>query len=144
MTEEIMLAWAAGFIDGEGCVSILTDRKNYACLIDVGQVNKHPLTILAGLFGGTVRHCPSKYGGHWAWRVYGPKASIAAQRLLPYLIGKKRQAEILIEFQDTKLTSGAYVSPAVYEHRETLYKEIKSLHPRRTSNPERLNERASA
>ena len=104
---ETSLAWAAGFIDGEGCIAApvrLRDRnrRDYGLALYVGQVDPAPLHVLAGLFGGNVTPRKTAAGRRliYMWRINGSKAEAALRRLLPHLIVKRRQAEIALELRD--------------------------------------------
>ncbi len=142
MNRQEKIIWAAGFLDGEGCISIIRDRNNFQCLVDAAQVNKPPLEVLRELFGGLLRFAESPRGGHWQWRVYARRASDACKELLPYLVNKQEQARMLITFQETKGDNGAFVSPETYAFRAQLYLAVKKLNPRRPLNAERLSEEA--
>ena len=142
MNNEIELSWAGGFIDGEGCITILTDRKSHAAAINVGQVSRIPLDKLQRLFGGSVGFVHDKRGGHYQWRVYGPSASKTAELLLPYLCLKNEQAELLIAFQKTKGIQGQIVSAETKLLRQVLYLRVKELNKNRILDVERLNEEA--
>lgn len=50
------LAWAAGFLDGEGSFTAYTDEKRSKCQLSITapQVNRQPLDRLASIIGGSV------------------------------------------------------------------------------------------
>lgn len=57
---QLDLAWCAGFIDGEGCFSVLMNRnttgnKPARVGLSVQQVAREPLDRLQGVLGGKVR-----------------------------------------------------------------------------------------
>ena len=139
------LAWAAGFIDGEGCITILVDRGRHTAAITVGQVNRRPLDRLQEILGGSVGPCKDDKGGHFQWRVYAEKAAVAAEKLLPYLKNKDQQALYLLRFQGTKGTIDKHpkVTPEIADYQSYLYSQVKYLNRRRTRlDAERLNEDA--
>lgn len=102
-------AWAAGFLDGDGCFSLAGYGKNQerygstsrAVTISAGNNNLAPLEELQALYGGELIQSRSTAIGseHWRWCLNG-----AAQvretiiHLLPYLIDKKEAAEIVFAF----------------------------------------------
>lgn len=95
--------WAAGFFDGEGCVSIVRQVK-YGKLyhwldISVYQNHSASLELLRELFGGSVR--PEQNA--WKWRACGPTAGNALHEMTPYLRVKRAQAEVAVLFQARKL-----------------------------------------
>lgn len=96
------IAWAAGFIDGEGNFSITWSGTNLYCLVQAANTDRRPLEKLVALFGGKIyvhskgndRHAVS-----YKWRTVAAGASAAAEKVLPYLMVKSEQAKIVIEFQ---------------------------------------------
>lgn len=92
------LAYIAGFIDGEGCV---TASGNYLSLsLGASNTIKAPLLFIQEILGGSVRGYQSrektKLGSlikrQYAWHVGGESAVEALLALLPYLIVKKQEA----------------------------------------------------
>lgn len=142
MDRSYELAWAAGFLDGEGCFTVLPSNGNYQCLVDAAQMNPEPLMKLKKLFGGNLRFANSVYGGNWYWRVYASNASEVAKAVLPYLVYKNRQAEIIIEFQETKGIQGKITSAETFALREALCQESKALKKRHPASAERTSEEA--
>lgn len=93
MTTDMVLAWAAGFFDGEGCVRIrryAQDGKNGTVFVSVGQKDPRPLERFADLFGLTVR---GPYGPRQMHMVQatGRKAIWVMQQLYPLLCGPKQE-----------------------------------------------------
>lgn len=99
-------SYLAGFFDGEGHITAAsTPTKKYP-YISVGATNtiREPIDLLQRLFGGTVacrdRKIPKKRGGtckptfHWAAR--GVDAHWALSRMLPWLLVKRRRAQLAI------------------------------------------------
>lgn len=89
------LAWAAGFIEGEGSFSSV--RKGSAC-VTAAQVQKEPIERLHALFGGRVTQRVTK--GHstkpiWVWALPA-RRSIEVMMTLYVLMSPRRQEQILI------------------------------------------------
>ena len=120
MSKSHRLAWAAGFMDGDGFITI--QRRNqkvketvYTSLyLRVGacQAQQAPLQELQSLFGGTIRvknSGPNREGYNrkeqWVWTLSCNQAKDALVQLVPYLIHKKSVALIGIEFQETMGTT---------------------------------------
>ena len=103
---DINLAWAAGFLDGEGCFAIgrYNDRKRcrvrYTAIIQVGQKRRLPLDLLETMFGGSIRPQRTPTGGSWLWKVCGTTAYSVCVALIPHLVLKQDEAELLKAFQD--------------------------------------------
>lgn len=98
-------AWAAGFFDGEGHIGITknTSARTFNLTLSVTQKRREPLDKIIGLFGG------SCYLAHhngqpkfWRWHLSGRKAATVLVFLLPYLIVKRQQALLAVEFQRLK------------------------------------------
>lgn len=146
--KEVQYAWAAGFIDGDGFISIERSRESLTAKIEATQAIEDPLLILRDLFGGTLTVKTNKYGKYLCWRVRGDNAEMALKAMLPYLVNKRRQAEIVIEFKNTikskRSGNGVYyerVTKEVKDQRLELYNEVKALNARKF-HAERLSERA--
>ena len=131
------LAWAAGFIDGEGCIQAPVrlrerNRRGYGLSLYVGQVDPRPLHRLADTFGGLV-YPKSRQSGErrqmFMWRVTGLTAADALSALLPYLLVKREQAELALQLRE-RITSyvqvGRKVDDAETEARLSLVAAIKA------------------
>lgn len=96
------IAWAAGFIDGEGTLAVYrtTCQGRSYTLPRVSAVQKarHVLDRLASILGCgkiTSRQGPS---GCFSWQANGKDAGKALGMLRPYLYAKRRQAAVLAAF----------------------------------------------
>ena len=67
------LAWAAGFLDGEGNYYF-----RHGPGVQASQCDLRPLERLQRILGGTINGPHGPYGGRkspfWNWQVYGPRA----------------------------------------------------------------------
>jgi hypothetical protein len=91
------LAYAAGFIDGEGCFRI---ESNGAVAIRVVNTHRPTLEFLQGLLGGSVAARKQRINKpQYLWAVYGDNALSATELLLPYLREKRPQAELLVTYR---------------------------------------------
>ncbi len=106
-------AYAAGIIDGEGCIilkcnrSASTHRPSYQIALAVSSTNEWLCQYLKMLFGaGTVRlkeYPKSKRQSPcWEFRIFSRKAYTALKLVLPYLNLKRPEAELAISFQESK------------------------------------------
>lgn len=96
------LAWAAGFLEGEGSFS-RTGRADGTGpsgeRVTASQNNREPLDRLAALFGGQPRFVPnrknplSKQPGIWRWEITGPRARGVAMTIYS-LLSLQRRAQI--------------------------------------------------
>src|SRR3990172_5062751 len=104
--EPIQLAWAGGFIDGEGYVGVTRNfnkvhrRIYYRIMLDAAQIHLEPVARLQKMFGGRINFRENDHKGIWQWRVFGESARTALRLLLPYLVVKRRQAELVMDFSE--------------------------------------------
>ena|ERR1039458_7190436 len=128
---ELDLAWAAGFLDGEGGFFIYKIRKRdkYDCVrghLKVNQaVHRDPIDRLHDLFGGSVterrtRTVTGKRVYEWQMsRSADLQASLPL--VLPYMIVKRDQAELLLKLSTYYKNGGRGGSP-YREEREDIYR----------------------
>lgn len=101
------LAWTAGIIDGEGSLAIgYTNHskcKHWFCSVSVRNTNKSMIDKLFELFGGKVFKGKYKYKDEyrivWTWYINPRQTREFLLLVYPYLITKKRQAEIILEMR---------------------------------------------
>ena len=141
MSKSHRLAWAAGFMDGDGFITI--QRRNqkvkeavYTSLyLRVGacQAQQAPLIELQSLFGGTIRvknSGPNKEGYNrkeqWVWTLSCSQAKDALIQLLPFLIHKRSVALLAITFQDTMGTTKE-TTVEIKTFREEIKEEIMKI-----------------
>ena len=127
----------AGFVDGEGCVSIGTNKSAYSgkrvhyLRLSVHQLDKRPLDLLRERFGGSVNlnrtHKPRPL---WQWAVADNKALHALEALRDSLVVKREQAQLGIEFQRGKLARNNSRLPLLeveVAERESYYLAMRDL-----------------
>lgn len=101
------VAWAAGFIDGEGCFWMNRQihkgrtRLTHFVGISVHQTKREPLDKLQRLFGGgiykMITYKVNQVDGY-QWRTHGSGARDVARAVRPYLLVKGPQADLIAEF----------------------------------------------
>jgi hypothetical protein len=108
----LQVAWAAGFLDGEGCFHAgKSDAKcrpspTYMCHLVAYQSLTAPLERLRELFGGSVvaerpRTGLAKKQGY-IWRLTDAvEVRTVLIELIPHLVAKRDQAELLLAFART-------------------------------------------
>ena len=142
LLSEVDKSYIAGFINGEGCISITkrTD-KEYLCghsfISNLRVVNTN-LSILEWLKNKTgvgvilksniiLPRCKDRY----EWKVATLQAVNVCRTILPFLKIKNRQVEILIEFQklkdENKQNGTRGVPPERWQKQEILRNEIHLL-----------------
>jgi hypothetical protein len=134
MIEDLLdLAYIAGIIDGEGCITIKRSKRKYRnnkigyepC-IGIKMTDLAPLELIQKYFGGNLnpvkvgeRNKPT-YNLSLTWHM----AENLAKNILPYLRVKQIQAKIIIEFftNIVRLNNGNEI-----DRRENLYQRITKL-----------------
>lgn len=99
------LAYCAGVIDSDGCISIKRRRtKNgwtYTGVIQVRQAEKQAVTLCHQIFGGNLRLDPpakeTRRPMH-CWQITHRGTVRAIHAILPYLKIKRPQAELILQF----------------------------------------------
>jgi hypothetical protein len=90
MTRTLQVAWAAGFLDGEGCFA-LSKANGKGChettknaVLAVSQTRTAPLDRLAELFGGTVRPARMTAAGNlnYQWAITGSQLVPVLEELI--------------------------------------------------------------
>lgn len=146
------IAWAAGFIDGEGTMTIKRyfryKQVHYVAYISCAQVNKPhnmvALEKLRSLFkGGKIYTYSSKNKDDRievaSWNITSKNAKECAEVLLPYLIIKGRQAELLIEF--CNLTKKQFrLTEEDHKIRGEFFDKMRKLNVKGKLRLQRLNE----
>lgn len=98
-----LVAWAAGFFDGEGCVYGYESRAGahgrFQFGIRVAQTTPEPIEELQRTWGGTVRVATPRNTRHqtqWWWSIQGRDAAAFLEDVLPHLRVKFRAAQAAI------------------------------------------------
>ena len=79
-------AWAAGFIDGEGTITLIRSNGRLDLFLIVGNTAKESLDRLSSLFGGSVfnRKRSVKRKDIYYWKVSASRALNAIDKVEPY------------------------------------------------------------
>lgn len=115
MNDQLFLAWAAGFFDGEGCV-LVSERKSSASYASsfqlytsVTQQDPAALYALKERFGGNVTPDKTAVKGYdrkrgsflcWRWKATSAEAFSFLQAIEPYAIVKKEQIQVALQWPD--------------------------------------------
>ncbi len=119
--------WAAGFFDGEGCITIGQSKHltpQHDLRIQVTQKATLPLKILAEEHGGKLykmsRDC-------WNWKLHGLAAEKFLIRIQPFSLCKAPEITIALAFRRTVGAVGRKLPVGVTEKRMRLRDELSSL-----------------
>jgi hypothetical protein len=95
----ISAEYLAGFVDGEGCIGIGSTNTSLVLTLAISQVNLTVLQEIQKDYGGHLTPCKVKGNRRPAWILrWSSKAALSViEKILPYLIVKKPQAEIAVK-----------------------------------------------
>ena len=130
------IAWAAGFFDGEGFVSIQErnhkEYTGYYLRIGVNHVAPEPLYELLRLFGGTVvKDTKLPIGNRkqrHRWVTSTRNAANCLQQMLPYMRNKNKVTALALDFQRT-----------IQEHKKEVPEEVQRYRANCKEEMQRLN-----
>jgi len=129
-------AYFAGLIDGEGSIQIGNSNVNKSpkylrMQVNIQMVDKFEILKKAQLiWGGYLYNRKARTDKHRAtihWRVENEKAFKFLSDISPYLIGKKGEAEIAMDFR-TFVSKSNRISDNIFAYRVLLFDRLKALH----------------
>lgn len=136
---ELDCAYLAGLIDGEGSIYVMKHKeKTYYPAISIMMTHQPVMTWVAGKLGLLVADVPRK-PKNWrhSVRLHGKRAVALCRRMLPYLIVKRKQAELVQEFpfeqRAGKPRNGRELEPWVVQKRAKLRDDVNALNKRGTA-----------
>jgi len=143
---ETDFAWAAGIVDGEGTLSMTRivrreeNKKIIRCVFCVANTDLRILNRLKKIFGGSIyrRTPPKKHNlDYFVWRPSDVDIKSILICLLPYLVGKRKQAKLLLALRESVdsgklkgrkwMVNGRILPKDVYEEREELLIRVQAL-----------------
>jgi len=141
--DDALLAYIAGFFDGEGSVVILSrlqersKNPTYSLIVSIANTVLKPLRMLHSVYGG-VMHKAGKVVPRqkqvYHWRLNGKRAADFLTDIRHFLIIKKRQALIGIDFQNRKENVKVYrghpISKTEVAYRERQRTALRKLNKR--------------
>lgn len=93
------LAYVAGFVDGEGCLTISSNGSVVLSIVNTSSKVLHFVKETLGL--GVVQDRAQKTNKRqYVFRAYGENCMMALELLLPYLIEKKPQAVLMRHYRE--------------------------------------------
>lgn len=136
----ISLEWLAGFVDGEGYIGLAyrstknraTKEKTLYPRLTITNTYLPVLLKIKEEFGGSLKiQSKSKQynkNGRQSYSLaWGPKATrLLLERLLPFLIVKKEQADLLL-LHWKPLPFGTKIDAAEHSHREWINAKLQEL-----------------
>lgn len=112
--DPLFLAWAAGFIDGEGCFSICTRQRpgrspSFESVLVVAQCYRPPLEELQRAFGGCIfalQIREDRWTANFAWRLGARGMAHFLPLIEPHLRVKQQQCALMRDFLALVLRPG--------------------------------------
>ena len=131
-------AFLAGLVEGDCCIILRAHKDTrkskgvaFGMYLKVSNTKKELIDFLGDNYGGNVSPGWQPKGRKsfmYEWTMYGNKAKSLLSRIYPYLVSKKKQAELAVRFQDLLNTSvGVSYSQADYNERTEMVKEMHNL-----------------
>jgi len=138
MTKNEFLAYIAGFLDGEGSISLKKERGRWVLpAIQIRNVYPEPLQKIQKVFGGSLylrKGEKEKWRDTFEWEITRWKGCLnLLEKIYPYLIIKKKQAAIIIRLAKKVQMKPYHSFPLAkneQQEREEAYKEIRILNKR--------------
>lgn len=141
MLEKTQLAYIAGIIDGEGCITIIKHKTrckspHYQVHVVMCMCDPRILEFLNKNFGGSFRPKRKKtlrWRKAFQWSLVANQAIAFLRIIRPWLVLKAEEADIAIELQkDTinrtkKYGTSRELPKEVLEYRENLRQKITQL-----------------
>ncbi|RFP76174.1 hypothetical protein DY262_20580 [Hydrogenophaga borbori] len=135
------LAWAAGMLDGDGCVAIVKQTypnrvSTYRLVVQVTQNCLQTLKHFRVCVGvpGPIHEVKRRIGHNrqvYALMYSGPKAVLVLQRLAAHLVRKRPEAEVALSFiekgQVGRRFGGRGVPPSIEQIRISHYNKLRAL-----------------
>ena len=112
---EPMLAWAAGFFDGEGSVQVTVNRSRsnglnlpqLTLVVKAANTDRRALERLQRMFSGSIyldsaRNKPGRqlHQKLYHWQLAGQRAVPVCRAIIPYSVIKREQLELAVSFWD--------------------------------------------
>lgn len=135
MIKQTDLARLAAFLDGEGCITItFRHRKKRSAVYHIYQPHvvisnsdKRLIDWLEHTFGGWISKLQPKYPNSklmYTWHMNNVRELLS--KVYPYLVLKREQAKILMDFPLPKSRNGARTEKEKLEQ-ERAYQKIRKL-----------------
>lgn len=135
------LAYIAGVIDSDGSIIINKSyskkgyKKGYklSLRLAVGSTSEKIIDWLKQMVGGCSyidTRLPPRKTYYW-WRIHSRQASNLLEAILPFLVIKRKESQLAIEFQGLKKRQNTLNEP---QRQDELFNEIKKYHSKKGGN----------
>ena len=118
-------SYAAGLVDGEGSIGAYKLQAGYQLVIRIRMVDVEPLELLKKHFGGVLYPAGKTKTGRqtWHWQMTGTECQWILQILLPFLVCKKYQAQLALDFP--VMGAGGRPNDTERSQRDSIAKALK-------------------
>lgn len=119
-------AYFAGFIDGEGCIFI---SKAHNLVLTATNTHKGVIDKFLNVIGGSVKIRPQRQRQRevFRWQVNGQRALMFLEKIFPYLVVKKQEAELAMNFQKCFVYTNRKITPEIWQEREAVRIQLSDL-----------------
>lgn len=133
MFEAIDLAYAAGIVDGEGCIMAKPDRRhvhgtNYQLTCKIEMAELETILWFQAKFGGGInkpKRSRSYFRQTYRWEICGKRCLEFLARIEPYMKGKKAQALVALSWPYTR--NHQKEGSEIRLKRDYIYRELQRL-----------------
>lgn len=154
MDTELEYAWAAGFIDGEGTITLKRFKSHYTIkkihyqpFISLGQANHighfDAVRKLQKLFGGSLSEWKNKPPRlpTLSWCMVSRGAVECLKKIRPYLQVKGQHADLLISYYEIAGLRKSYrIADKELSKREKIWLKMRSMNQKGKLHLQRLSE----
>ena len=143
LLSDVDRAYAAGLVDGEGCIRITSSgsgggttfrQGQYTLMVELTNTDYVMIQWMQQKFGGSVSHCKEdailNKRQKWHWRVAANKALFCLDAIWPYIRTKRYQAKLGRRFQRYTQHVGAPATQKRQSLHERFYQEFRVLNKR--------------
>lgn len=132
MNSKTTNAYFAGLFDGEGCISINKinkyKRPGFQLRISITNTNKEVLQNVLNIYGGKLyERNRDNARTYYDWVAVSKQCIKILELWLPFLIIKKKQAEVALEFQKNRTTNK---TDEEWQQDYNWYEQIRKLNAR--------------
>ena len=141
------LAYMAGIIDGEGCIRIGRIQSPYCkrpfdhrATIQIGMTSQPVLLWVHHNFGGCLgvgRNESVRTKKTYQWSISAQQGTKLIKSLYKYLIEKKYQAKLFVEFAKTigkKRNKQNYITDKIWNRRCVMFESMQKLNKKGPDN----------
>jgi hypothetical protein len=135
------MAYSAGIIDGEGCISISRKKdktgnkrglafRPFVSVTNTGKPLLDWLEETTGLGSITIRnYFDGRRKMAWLWQCWSQQAAQFVDAIRPYLVLKTEQADLLLEFM-SRVGHGPFLTDEQFNFQVACYEKFLELNKR--------------